>query len=100
MKLLIRSTTSFVLASFLLGCTPEIVLRSILSLVLLSIFIKCTQAYVSTPYPAEALPPATDHASSGRSDEVYQPKNDPEDFVAVIANPYSPSIPGTRYSYV
>jgi hypothetical protein len=99
MKLLIRSTTSFVMASFLLGCTPEIVLRSILLMVLLGTFIKCTQAYASTPYPAEALPPATDHASSGRSDEVYQPKNDPADFADVIANPYFPSIPSTQYSY-
>jgi hypothetical protein len=99
MKLLIRSTTSFVLASFLLGCTPEIVLKSILLMVLLGTFIKCAQAYASTPYPAEALLPATDQASSGRFDEVYRPKNDPEDFVAVIANPYSPSIPSTQYSY-
>jgi hypothetical protein len=99
MKLLIRSTISFVLASFLLGCTPEIVIRSILLLVLLSTFIKCTQAYLSTPYPAEALPPATDHALSDRSAEVYQPKNDLADFVDVSAKPYFPSIPSTQYNY-
>jgi hypothetical protein len=99
MKLLIRSTISFALASFLLGCTPEIVIRSILLLVLLSTFIKCTQAYLSIPYPAEALPPAIDHTSSNRFDEVYHAKNAPADFVDVIANPYFPSIPSTQYRY-
>lgn len=100
MKILIRSTISLVLASILLGCTPELVIRSIVLLVLLSTLIKCTQAYLSTPYPAEALPLATDHASSDRSDEVYQPKNAPAGFVDVIANPYFPGIPSAKYSYV
>lgn len=45
MKILLRSTTSLVLVSILIGCNQEIMLRSIISLVLVATLIKCILAY-------------------------------------------------------
>ena len=100
MKILIRSIISLILASFLVGCTPEIVIRTVVLLVLLSTLIKYAQAVLSTPSPAEALSPAIDNASSHRADEVYQPKNDLRDFADVADAPCFTCIPITTYSYV
>ena len=97
MRILIRSTIAFVVADILAGCTPEIVIKSIVLLVLLGILIKCTQAYLSTPYPAEAFALAAAPASSARPDELYQPQ---PALTEVIVIPYRPRISSATYSYV
>jgi hypothetical protein len=105
MKILIRSTVSFVLANLLVGCTQEFLVKSIVLLILLSTIIKCTLAIVSTPYfpsytySAETPRPSANYNLSDRADNVYRPKISPTAFVDVIDNPYFRNIPGTKYSY-
>jgi hypothetical protein len=104
MKILIRSTVSFVLASLLIGCTQELLVKSIVLLILLSTIIKCTLAIVSTPYlpsytySAEAPLPTANYRLSDWAGNVYRPKIGPTAVVDVIDNPYFPNIPSTKYS--
>jgi hypothetical protein len=106
MRILIRSTVSLVIVSFLLGCNQELLIKSIVSLVLLGTLTKCTYATLATPYlpthnsSTEALPLTIDQPLSTRAAIIYQRESLPVDFRDRVDNSYFSGLPTTKYTYV